>query len=307
MYDADYSQICANDFLDTNDQQPVAATTTTSMYIFPIYVHNFADSSGDLAPNAEEVNPACRTVPNPNSRDFMQMFRKDIVQLVETVNVHKHSATCYKYSKAKSDAGKKCRMRMPRTLFSTSSIDPFTGEIIMRRSHPWINNFNEWFITACRSNMDIKFIWSGSDAKALVYYITDYVTKSNLSFYDMFALAQQGIKSIEQRRDTTASESAVEKSRKLVLRCYNMIASHQEVSGAQVASYLMNYGDHYTTHTFKNLFLIALEHYLQMELNNERYNKESKDVESFDGNIVAFSIHRIAKNIFYRCITCIAR
>jgi hypothetical protein len=178
-------------------------------------------------------------------------------------------------------------MGMPRALRTASSIDPFTGEIIMRRSHPWINNFNEWFITACRSNMDVKFIWSGSDAKALVYYITDYVTKSSLSFYDMFALAQQGIKSIEQHRDTIISESAIEKSRRLVLRCYNMIASHQEISGVQVASYLMNYGDHYTTHTFRNLFLIAIENYLQMELNNEKRSKQFLDVENFNGNTIS--------------------
>ena len=114
--------------------------------------------------------------------------------------------------------------------------------------------------------MDIKFNWSGNDAKALVYYITDYVTKSALAFYDMFALAQQGIKSAEQQRVTNDMNNAVEKSRKLILRCYNMIASQQEVSGTQVASYLMNYGDHYTTHTFKNLFPFSIENYLQTEL-----------------------------------------
>ncbi|CAF2529369.1 unnamed protein product [Rotaria sp. Silwood2] len=102
----------------------------------------------------------------------------------------------------------------------------------MRRSHPWINNFNEWIISACRSNMDIKFVWTGNDAKALVYYITDYVTKSSLAFYDIFALVQQGIKSIEQQQPLNGTDNAVEKLRKLVLRCYNMIASHQEVSGA---------------------------------------------------------------------------
>jgi hypothetical protein len=239
----------------------------------------------------------------------MQMFRKDICQLVEAVNIHRHSATCFKYSKAKSDSTKKCRMGMPRALRTASSIDPFTGEIIMRRSHPWINNFNEWFITACRSNMDVKFIWSGSDAKALVYYITDYVTKSSLSFYDMFALAQQGIKSIEQHRDTIISESAIEKSRRLVLRCYNMIASHQEISGVQVASYLMNYGDHYTTHTFRNLFLIAIENYLQMELNNEKRSKQFLDVENFNGNTISllFIYIYILTIYFYRCISCVPR
>ena len=131
--------------------------------------------------------------------------------------------------------------------------------------------------------MDIKFIWTGSDAKALVYYITDYVTKSSLAFYDMFALAQQGIKSIEQHRLTESVDSATEKSRRLVLRCYNMIASHQEVSGVQVASYLMNYGDHYTTHTFRNLFLISIEQYLQAERSKTRIDDTSFAHQESDG------------------------
>ena len=130
--------------------------------------------------------------------------------------------------------------------------------------------------------MDIKFNWSGNDAKALVYYITDYVTKSVLAFYDMFALAQQGIKSAAQPRVTNDMNNAVEKSCKLILRCYNMIASQQEVSGTQVASYLMNYGDHYTTHTFKNLFLFSIENYLQTELTRTRLSEKETDQEQVD-------------------------
>ncbi|CAF4668132.1 unnamed protein product [Rotaria sp. Silwood2] len=175
-------------------------------------------------------------------------------------------------------------MRMPRILVKTSNIDPSTGQITMCRSHPWINNFNEWIISAFRSNMDIKFIWIGNDAKALVYYITDYVTKSSLAFYDMFALAQQGIKYIEQHQPLNGTDKAVEQSRKLVLRCYKMIASHQEVSGVQVASYLMNYGDHYTTHTFRNLFLISIENYMQTELIKVRLSEKNIDEEQPDGN-----------------------
>ena len=232
---------------------------------------------------AKEVVPACLPTPDPTHPDFQRIFRNDILRIVETSNIHKHSATCYKYSKAKTDGLKICRMRMPRALVKKSQIDVTTGQITMRRSHPWINNFNEWLISACRSNMDIKFIWTGSDAKALVYYITDYVTKSSLAFYDMFALAQQGTKSIEQQRATDGAESAVEKSRKLVLRCYNTIASHQEVSGVQVASYLMNYGDHYTTHTFRNLFLISIENYLQAELIKIRLSEKNINDEELDG------------------------
>ncbi|CAF4432459.1 unnamed protein product, partial [Rotaria magnacalcarata] len=206
----------------------------------------------ETGPITDEVVPACLSTPNPASDDFHRVFCEDVVRLVETSNIHKHSTTCYKYSKGKSDTSKTCRMRMPRVLVKTSNIDLSTGQITMRRSHSWINNFNEWLISACRSNMDIKFIWSGNDAKALVYYITDY------------------------QRVTNSIDNAIEKLRKLVLRCYNMIASQQEVSGVQVASYLMNYDDHYTTHTFRNLFLISIENYLQAELSKARL--QEKDI-----------------------------
>ena len=60
-----------------------------------------------------------------------------------------------------------------------------------------------------------------------------------------------------------------------------MIASNQEISGVQVASYLMNYGDHYTTHSFRNLFLFSIESYLQTALIKAR--KTKKNIEDLDG------------------------
>lgn len=36
------------------------------------------------------------------------------------------------------------------------------------------------------------------------------------------------------------SDDIYEKSRKMIIRCYNAIASQQQLSGVQVASYLMN-------------------------------------------------------------------
>ena len=152
---------------------------------------------------------------------------------------------------------------MPRKLVPISTIDP------------WVNNFNEYLIAACRSNMDIKFIWSGNDAKALVYYITDYVTKMSLSFHDTFSLVQKGIESFQNVPLQTNCESAIEKSRKLVLRWYNTLASQQELSGVQVAPYLINWDDHYTTHKCQGLFLIQTERYLQTELDEIRSKEKS--------------------------------
>ena len=219
--------------------------------------------------------PSIMPTPDPSLPHYKRLFREDVVQLVTSSNIHKHSATCYKYSKIRDNPT--CRMRMPRQIVEQSSINVDSGEIKLKRLHATINNFNEYIISACRSNMDIKFIYSGSDAKALVYYITDYVTKTNLSFHDTFSLVLKAVKSMEKSPLGGAdSMSAEEKSRRLVLRCYNTLASQQELSGMQVASYLMGWPDHYTTHEFANIHLISVEHYLQAALLNERSKEQQQ-------------------------------
>ncbi len=215
--------------------------------------------------NATKFIPSIMPTPKPWMPNFTLNFKKDVVQLVNSNNIHKHSITCYKYSKKHGNPT--CRMRMPRRIEDVSSINIESGEIRLKRLHETINNFNEYIISACRSNMDIKYIFSGSDAKALVYYITDYVTKSSLSFHDTFSLVLKAIQSVEKRSlNIDATLNAEEKSRRLVLRCYNTLASQQELSSVQVASYLMGWPDHYTTHEFVNLFLIGIENYLQATL-----------------------------------------
>lgn len=222
------------------------------------------------------ITPACLPTPHPSLPNFATRFRQDIVQLVKTNNIHKHSDTCYKYSKTNRSNQKSCRMRMPRKVVPVSIIDPDTAHISMRRSDPWINNFNEYIIAASRSNMDIKFIWTGTDAKALVYYITDYVTKMSLSFHDTLALVQNSITCFQNFSNLNSNENIIDKSRKLVLRCYNTLASQQELSGAQVASYLMQWDDHYTTHKFQGVSLIQCERYLQVQLNEIRSQGNSE-------------------------------
>lgn len=166
-------------------------------------------------------------------------------------------------------------MRMPRRIEKLSYIDVDSGEIKLKRLHETINNFNEYIISACRSNMDIKYIFSGSDAKALVYYITDYVTKSSLLFYDTFSLILKAVQSFEKQKfNCEVSLNAEENSRRLVLRCYNTLASQQELSSVQVATYLMGWPDHYTTHEFVNLFLFGIENYLQAMLTEAQYKQQ---------------------------------
>lgn len=153
-------------------------------------------------------------------------------------------------------------------MVDTSSIDHENGEIKLKRTHEWLNNFNDTIISAC--NMDIKHIYSGKDAKALCYYITDYVTKTNLSFYEILLLTHSALKKLEEYDNSNKDENILERSRKVILKCYNTIATKNKLSGVQVASYLMNWEDHYTNQVFYNIFLIGIERYLQTGLERLR-------------------------------------
>lgn len=234
-----------------------------------------------LENNLIKLVPSIMPTPKSSLPNFASRFKADVVQLVNSHNIHNHTITCYKYSK-KQDTPV-CRMRMPRKIENISFIDVDSGEIRLKRLHETINNFNEYIMSACRSNMDIKYIFSGSDAKALVYYITDYVTKSNLSFHDTFSLVLKAVQSLEKYKLLNDSNmSAEEKSRRLVLRCYNTLASQQELSAAQVASYLMGWSDHYTTHEFANIFVIGIENYLQATLIETQIKQQRELNSNFD-------------------------
>ena len=56
----------------------------------------------------------------------------------------------------------------------------------------------------------------------------------------------------------------------------------------QVASYVMGWPDHYTTHDFVNLFLIGIENYLQSTLLEARL----KEQQQTTGNIFRFFVRR---------------
>ncbi|CAF4163068.1 unnamed protein product [Rotaria magnacalcarata] len=154
----------------------------------------------------------CSPIPCPNDVNFDREKNAAICILASQNQIHNHAK-----------------------LHETTTINTETGEILMRRAHPMMNNFNEWFLLACRCNMDIKFIWSA-------------------------------VEKFEKNENNISYTNALDKSRRLILRCFNTLASQQEISSIQVASYLMGWPDHYTSHTFVNIYLIGIERYLEPSL-----------------------------------------
>jgi hypothetical protein len=100
-------------------------------------------------------------------------------------NMHTHNPTCYKYSRGKRG---KCRFGAPWPLHDLSTINE-DGILLLKRSHPAINNWNPIIAATMKCNHDISFIPTNSEFLSLMYYITDYATKQEQPFYHTVALA----------------------------------------------------------------------------------------------------------------------
>jgi hypothetical protein len=187
---------------------------------------------------------------------------KDIGRLAERVQCHRHSHTCYKHYKP--GEARTCRFDLKEDNFRAEScIDPETGLICLRCLDGLVNNFNMTILEAVRCNMDIQFIGSGESAKAMIYYITDYITKSQLKTHVAYAALQLAVKKCEEVDD--ADDDFTVRSKRLLQKCAYAMISHQELSAQQVASYLMDYEDHFTSHRFSCLYWASFERVIERE------------------------------------------
>jgi hypothetical protein len=71
-------------------------------------------------------------------------------------------------------------------LFEQTEVDPKTGALNIRKGEAWINTFTPLVTFLLRCNTDITSLLSGTAIKAVVAYITDYVTKPELKTYSIF-------------------------------------------------------------------------------------------------------------------------
>ncbi|PBK59622.1 hypothetical protein ARMSODRAFT_899013, partial [Armillaria solidipes] len=99
-----------------------------------------------------------------------------------------------------------------------------------------------------RCNTDVTSLSSGTAIKAVVLYISNYITKSSLKTHVVF----------EVIRDIFAKSSDVlqshlpekEKARRLVGKIVNLLAVKLELGAPMLAMYLLGHPDHYTDHKF---------------------------------------------------------
>ena len=191
-------------------------------------------------------------------------FRKDIHFLAKSSQVHRHTHTCFKYWRGPPDL-RECRFGLDHQNYCESStVDENTGEISLRCLDGMVNHYNDTMLAAVRCNMDIQFIGSGQSAKAILYYVTDYITKTQLKMHVAYAAMEAAVNKVSEY-DPSVDDLAG-RAKCLLQKCAYALIAHQELSAQQVCSYLMEYGDHYTSHTYRNLFWTMYENFLDADM-----------------------------------------
>jgi hypothetical protein len=127
-----------------------------------------------------------------------------------------------------------------------------------------VNNFNATILQTMRCNMNIKFIGSGPAAKAILYYITDYITKMELKTNVAFAALELAVTKLGVFNPT--DDSLTVHAKQMLQKCAHTTISCQEVAAQMVATYLMNWDDHFTSYKYRKLYWTSFEQYLNSQL-----------------------------------------
>ncbi|KAH7918708.1 hypothetical protein BV22DRAFT_1024128, partial [Leucogyrophana mollusca] len=80
----------------------------------------------------------------------------------------------------------KCKARFPRQTFPRTCVDPATGALNMKKGEPLLNSFTYLVTYLFRCNTDVTSLLSGTAIKAVVAYISDYISKPSLKTYVVF-------------------------------------------------------------------------------------------------------------------------
>ena len=222
-----------------------------------------------------DVNSSAGNDQPPSAKDFEtdEDFRVSLfadsnaVAHKKQMHSSNHTATCFKYSH--SNTGKKsCRFGMPRELVPVSNVDEF-GVTHLARNHGWVNAWNPAIATCIRSNHDVSWIPTMAKTLSLVYYITNYATKDDISPAQILlkaALLKRSIEGAKAALDPNEADLRIRNKDmdQFALRSFNTLSHDQEISPVQIASSLLQNPNHYTNnYNFVQINLWWLRQYVR--------------------------------------------
>ncbi|PCH37356.1 hypothetical protein WOLCODRAFT_92327 [Wolfiporia cocos MD-104 SS10] len=254
----------------------------------------------DTISSYPSVHPAStRGVFMPGHPNYDEQLRRhDLNQIASACQLHSHTRTCYKLWRGPPEP-RVCRFDLdPANVVPESTFDESTGELSLRCLDGMVNNFNTTILEAVRCNMDLKFIGSGDAAKAVIYYITDYITKSQLKAHVAYSALELAVNKLSEFNDT--DDDMASRAKQLLQKCAFSMLHHQELSAQQVVSYLMDCEDHFTTHKYAYLYWTSFERHNSDPSANfglDTSHEDSDDLLYVEPDAVKGAINRLPDEV----------
>ena len=188
-----------------------------------------------------------------------------------------------------------CKARYPRELFNETIVDPATGAIRFKKQEAWINTFNPLLSYLLRCNTDVTCLLSGTQVKAVIAYVTDYISKAAYKSDSVFS----AVKSIVERYDDilTNHSGRHDAARAVVIKIVNALSAMQQVGAPAACAYLLGNPDHYTDQVFKTFYWMSYVDFVSStsDIQDPHSAEESEDdlsekvvVAREDDNIVPY-------------------
>jgi hypothetical protein len=122
----------------------------------------------------------------------------------------------------------------------------------MKKGEAWLNTFHPIISYLLRCNHDVTSLLSGTTIKAVIAYVTDYVTKSPLKSHTIFNVVQTTFE--KNAEAVNGNDEQLDKARKVMVQVVNGLSSKMEIGAPMACLYLLNHPDHYSSHEFETLY-----------------------------------------------------
>jgi hypothetical protein len=240
-------------------------------------VDEVADVDEELQVEDSSNDHVFQPFPDPDDPDFELLFSRAVFHIVRVRQIHsrKHTPTCFKYR------SKKCRFRFPRNIVLTTTFDPTTGVIYLKRNHPYLNNYNKWFTIMTRGNHDVQFLFTKNHALAIMHYIMKYISKPEAALHSKLTVAAAVRKAMAM---SPQPDSDAFIAKRMLLKTYNKLDSLREVGVPEAISHLLKFPDHYTDATFVNIHTTHLLRHMR-DLTHHQLAQDEAD-DDFNSEII---------------------
>ena len=157
----------------------------------------------------------------------------------------------------------------------------------MKKIEPWLNTFTPLVTYLFRCNTDVTSLSSGTAIKAVVLYVSDYITKTTLKTHTIF----DSIRSVFHKNGEMIGGTLPmqEKARRIMTKIVNLLSAKAEMGSPMICMYLLENPDHYTSHIFVPFYWQSFVTQVKQDFDADKQEVQKITLIKKKGKIVGLS------------------